>query len=1586
LRRFLIPLALIVPLAVAAQEDRGLFGRIFGGGDETEEGGNGGGFLERQLENALSGAGREVTVTGFEGALSSRATLEELTIADDEGVWLTLRDVVLDWNRSALLRRRLDISELAAGEILLPRLPESEEEGPTVPSPEAQGFSLPELPVAVEIDSLDVAQMELGEPLFGEEAVISLSGEVALADGEGAADIRAERIDGSEGVISLAASFDNESEDLNIALDVREGEDGIVANLIDLPGRPSLELVVDGEGPLSDFSAEIALATDGAERLAGTVQLGRADEGRTFAVDLGGDIAPVFVPEYREFFGPEVGLVAAGSTLSGGGVRIDTLRLNADALSLEGQAAIGSDGLPDRIALAGQIASGEGAPVLLPLPGPPTRVGEVALDAQFDANEGEDWQLDLVATDIAREGFDAARVALEGTGRIAASPRRVTADLDFAAQSLSLADGGAQAALGEDVNGVAEIAWTEGEPVVIDLLTVDGESYGLEASGQVAFGEALSVEGEATASARDLSAFSGLAGRPLEGAVDVTLAGSGDPLAGQFDVTVDGETRNLAVGIAELDPLLDGEGTLRLVADRTETGTRIETLRVETPHLLVSGDGTLATGSSEIDVRATINDTSLIAASLEGPAELTVSADEVASGYAFDLGADASGARIAVDGTVDWLDLDPTVEARFEASIADLAAFSGLVDRQLAGSVEAEGDVRTSFDLARASLEAAVEASDVEFGDARIDELLAGTTEIDVDAVRSGETVLIRSARLNSADAQVIAEGRIEDLTGTPVFDGDLNVTSDDIAPFSGLAGRDLDGAISADASGRVATDLSRFDLALDLAATDLDPGVPGASEALAGRTVLAAEASRDGSRVEVDRLSLQNPQASLEGSGVVTGLDAAPAFDGTVSAEAPDLSVFSGLAGRELDGTLDARFEGEVATDLSVVDAILTARGRELDLGLPGPPLLPGEVALDVEAVREGDTVTLSQLSLDSGNLTAEGAGQLSGLSGTPVFDGRMALGAETIEPIGGFVGRPLAGSIEAEASGSFATDLSRFDVVADAEAAGLQIGQADIDRLLAGTTTVDIDASREDGVVTIRAAEFDAPGLVATATGTLGESGSQIDVSARLADIGPYAPDFSGPVSIDGTIAQQNGTITVDLDAEGPGGIGATVTGDIDPSQPVLDLSIEGQTPLAAANRFTQPRALSGQATFDVSVQGPPGLDAVSGTVRTSGARFVDPALGIVLEGIDLTANLDGSTIGFDGTATVNAGGSLAVDGSVGLTGNLPADISVALNGVVLQNPELYTTSITGDIGFVGPIRGGALISGELALGETEIRVPSTSAGAGGPIPEITHVGEPAAVRATRQRAGLLRQSLDGTESLNERRRTAHNLDIGIVANNRIFVRGRGLDAELGGSLRVRGTTTDVVPSGQFELVRGRLDILGQRLDLDEGSIRLQGDFVPFINLTAVTETGDVTVFVVVEGRISSPDIRFLSEPDLPEDEVLAQLLFGRSVDEISPLQAAQLASAVAQLAGGGPGLGDTLRQNLGLDDLDLTAGENGGAAVRAGKYLTDDIYTDVIVDSEGETQLNLNYEVTDSFTVKGGVDDEGGTSLGIFFERDY
>jgi autotransporter translocation and assembly factor TamB len=277
----------------------------------------------------------------------------------------------------------------------------------------------------------------------------------------------------------------------------------------------------------------------------------------------------------------------------------------------------------------------------------------------------------------------------------------------------------------------------------------------------------------------------------------------------------------------------------------------------------------------------------------------------------------------------------------------------------------------------------------------------------------------------------------------------------------------------------------------------------------------------------------------------------------------------------------------------------------------------------------------------------------------------------------------------------------------------------------------------------------------------------------------------------------------------------------------------------------------------------------------------------------------------------------------------------------------------------------------------------------GALGDVPRVFHIEPSLPVVETLRRAGLSPTGEDIAPETGEARGGGgipYNLDILLRAPTQVFVRGRGLDAELGGELRLTGTTTDVVPRGQFSLIRGRLDILGQRFELTEGSGTLQGDFNPFIRVVAETEARTGTeIRVVVEGPLISPTVSFESTPELPEDEVLAQLLFGVDIESITPLQAVRLASAVATLAGEGTGLIDELRGGIGLADFDVTTTESGNIALRLGRYVAENVYTDVIVSTE-ETEATINLDLSPDLTVRAGVSTRGDTTLGIFFERDY
>jgi autotransporter translocation and assembly factor TamB len=126
------------------------------------------------------------------------------------------------------------------------------------------------------------------------------------------------------------------------------------------------------------------------------------------------------------------------------------------------------------------------------------------------------------------------------------------------------------------------------------------------------------------------------------------------------------------------------------------------------------------------------------------------------------------------------------------------------------------------------------------------------------------------------------------------------------------------------------------------------------------------------------------------------------------------------------------------------------------------------------------------------------------------------------------------------------------------------------------------------------------------------------------------------------------------------------------------------------------------------------------------------------------------------------------------------------------------------------------------------------------------------------------------------------------------------------------------------------------------------------------------------------------------MPSDEILARLLFGRSVSEVGPLQAAQLAHAVSVLAGGGgPDFLGHSRQLLGADQLEVRFEEGNidEATISAGKYLTDRIYLEVEKGMHFESgKTSVEVEVTPRITIESevGEDSEGG--IGIQWKRDY
>ncbi len=229
---------------------------------------------------------------------------------------------------------------------------------------------------------------------------------------------------------------------------------------------------------------------------------------------------------------------------------------------------------------------------------------------------------------------------------------------------------------------------------------------------------------------------------------------------------------------------------------------------------------------------------------------------------------------------------------------------------------------------------------------------------------------------------------------------------------------------------------------------------------------------------------------------------------------------------------------------------------------------------------------------------------------------------------------------------------------------------------------------------------------------------------------------------------------------------------------------------------------------------------------------------------------------------------------------------------------------------------------------------------------------------------------------------------LDLVVAAPNRIFVRGRGIDAELGGDLRLTGTLQDPVAIGAFDLRRGRFTVVGTRLDFTRGRLTFTGDLTPELDFVAETTAADVTARIIVTGTAREPQFAFTSDPDLPQDEVLSRLLFAKASGGLSATQALQLAQVAAQFSGGGGNdVFESLRRSLGVEGLDISLGAEGGPTVGISRAISDRVSVGVKAGATTEQSgVSVDIDVTRRIRVQGEVGASGSTSVGVGAEWEY
>ncbi|MEM9494815.1 MAG: translocation/assembly module TamB domain-containing protein [Pseudomonadota bacterium] len=708
--------------------------------------------------------------------------------------------------------------------------------------------------------------------------------------------------------------------------------------------------------------------------------------------------------------------------------------------------------------------------------------------------------------------------------------------------------------------------------------------------------------------------------------------------------------------------------------------------------------------------------------------------------------------------------------------------------------------------------------------------------------------------------------------------------------------------------------------------------------------------------RISLPMLRYRSALFSLEGTGAVSA-DRQDAEIDLVYRGEKDAAPWPGLI---IEG--DATVKGAAALS-----------GGETNVALEAPTLRIGTLALrGLKAQANGPSdaidVTAALASLTSGahaanDITAAATLDLEkGVEVTAtVFSGTvdsvdLQLRKPTVVTIsdGATTVKGLSLQWNDDGAIDLDADLTPTRWRADARLDGVAIPETD--GLVNGSITIDTDETRMGSGVFALSSGIPG-GATSKIDGAMDWDGKTLRLKSmdKAAASSPLAIDFTAPFRLD-----RNGGLSIDT--------GGDMTGTIS-----YDGALAAITPLMPG----PVQSLEGllKASFDIG--GSLAAPQIAGAAALTEGAYTEPQSGLSITGVTVNAKADvadgGAILRFEGGAPGDEGKSaLSIDGDAAIGEASAIDITIALNDAVFsQNPVGFVRA-SGAIRVEGSFDD-ITASGDIVIDELNAEIIAPAQTGLAPI-RIVNADAPDVTAPP-------------TSEI--------KYDIKIVADDRIFVRGRGLESEWRTALDIESQRETPLVVGKVELRRGSLDFSGRRFDLTDGEIefdRLAANN-PIVTLRAEHDTNDVKAIIAVSGRAQSPEVTLTSEPVRPAEDVMGLVLFGKPASELSAVESLQTANAIAQLGGiglfgGGGGFTNGLRNATGLDMLNIDVDpEKGGASLTVGKYVADGVFVSATQDADGQGgSVRVEYEVTGNIVVETELEQNGEQTASANWKKDF
>ena len=1054
--------------------------------------------------------------------------------------------------------------------------------------------------------------------------------------------------------------------------------------------------------------------------------------------------------------------------------------------------------------------------------------------------------------------------------------------------------------IGERLSIDLDLVQTRAQALDLRKVAVETRIASLTAEGSVDF-EAGDLTLKADLAAPDLAPLEALAKAGLAGSAEahLVLGGTLDAPEGKLDLALtdpafDGRRASAVrttIDLATSAPLSSDRPAFDVTFDGGVEGLSIPDVVLPDPDVTWNA-AVSAPLEGEITLRRVAIDTAgttlalsgaIDPASLDGAVDLTLDAPSLARlaepyGQPMDGEASITTALVlsnqARDVTVDLaaslsqLEGLPPGAAELLGEKADLQAKIALDPAQtltlselaLNGAhIGLSGHAETNLDRRNLAGSLALALPDL----AVLGELVPPGTEggLDLDADLGG-SLEAPSAELHlTGDGLVLAGEPVPELTvtasGADLIDaanGDLwiDLTARETPATLNLGYRLADGTLTLDGIDLKAPQTQiGGDLAIALESTQIDGALDGRigdlgalekliQQPLGGEVELKASLTPDGDR--------QNAGITLEGRDITGDFGSLRTLD--LEGRATDLFASPGIDAKT---SLTGFEQGATKIDALTLSAKGDPGALAFDLDLAGEAVEPLELAAD------GRVAFTDGLALDLSALSGAFAGEPLRLA-RPLA---LRQGADGIRVTG------LDLSLgEARLSGD--VEIGRETAKGSIDLRSLPLRWSEVfgGPELTGEARADIDL---DGRVTDPKLilNVDVGGLLAD---EVTPGGLPVDIALRaLLDRGRLAANLQArgisekPITATASLPASLKLQPFAFDMPAAGALEGKVDAELQLERLADLLALDGQS-------------MSGRLLADLGIGGTLGEPTVTGPLLLEDAEIENDETATRIHSIDMRAIASSERIEVESlTGRTGKTGRLEAEGWMNLDADadFPLSVTLRLDKAELVDRDDIDGRISGEIAMTGNLAASE-IDGDLTVDRLEVSIPD---GGGPTLPEleVTEVGGRIVNPPEEEAAEEAKEKpIDPV------------LNIRISLPNKVFVRGRGLESEWQGDLDITDRASNPAIVGTLSIKKGYFDFLDKRFELALGEITFSGAQPPnpIIALEARAEDDDFTAIIKLNGPANDPQLLLESEPVLPEDEVLARLLFHRELHSGDPV----------------------------------------------------------------------------------------------------